>query len=218
MPTGARISFGVYDETAKDEASYYAASGSAQSWVDYSEIKDGLSPDEDPDEFGRYIGGTWCIPPGWVVLAVPGHAGGLPPGGIGLHPCPGQTGCTQRPLCCPVGLRRSIPLLGSPSTSTAPPTCPHSRCGGYITGASNPLWTWPGTPCKTVFVENHVEGFNGLQIIATLTDEPYRYVKIQEIDFGQKVVYDGETLVSASAIEEADLSGGSVRPTPCALR
>ena len=45
MPTGARISFGVYDETAKDEASYYAASGSAQSWVDYSEIKDGLSPD-----------------------------------------------------------------------------------------------------------------------------------------------------------------------------
>lgn len=57
MPTGARISFGVYDETAKDEASYYAASGSAQSWVDYSEIKDGLSPDENPDEFGRYISG-----------------------------------------------------------------------------------------------------------------------------------------------------------------
>ena len=57
MSTGARISFGVYDETAKDEASYYAASGSAQSWVDYSEIKDGLSPDENPDEFGRYISG-----------------------------------------------------------------------------------------------------------------------------------------------------------------
>ena len=57
MSTGARVSFGVYDETAKDEASYYAASGSAQSWVDYSEIKDGLSPDENPDEFERYISG-----------------------------------------------------------------------------------------------------------------------------------------------------------------
>ena len=67
-----------------------------------------------------------------------------------------------------------------------------------------------GNTLQTVFVENHVEGFNGLQIIATLTDEPYRYVKIQEIDFGQKMVYDGETLVSASVIEEADLSGGSV--------
>ena len=55
MPTGARISFGVYDETAKSDASYSASS--AQSWVNYSEIKDGLNPDEAPDEFGRYISG-----------------------------------------------------------------------------------------------------------------------------------------------------------------
>lgn len=148
MPTGARISFGVYDETAKDEASYYAASGSAQSWVDYSEIKDGLSLTRTRTSSGGIYRGNL------VYTAWTGRPGcsrarrRAATWGIGLHPCPGQTGCIQRPLCCPVDLRRSIPLLGSPSTSTAPPTYPHLRCGGYITGASNPLWTWPGTPCK----------------------------------------------------------------------
>ena len=210
MPTGARISFGVYDETAKDEASYYAASGSAQSWVDYSEIKDGLSPDENPDEFGRYISGE----PG--VYRLDGSSRLFPGTPAGCH-----LGYWSASMSGSNRLYPTSPMLscGFASLHTSIGITIHFDGTTHLS-AFTVRWLYNGSvkasvdvsknTLQTVFVENHVEGFNGLQIIATLTDEPYRYVKIQEIDFGQKMVYDGETLVSASVIEEADLSGGSV--------
>lgn len=210
MPTGARISFGVYDETAKDEASYYAASGSAQSWVDYSEIKDGLSPDENPDEFGRYISGE----PG--VYRLDGSSRLFPGTPAGCH-----LGYWSASMSGSNRLYPTSPMLscGFASLHTSIGITIHFDGTTHLS-AFTVRWLYNGSvkssvdvsknTLQTVFVENHVEGFNGLQVIATLTDEPYRYVKIQEIDFGQKMVYDGETLVSASVIEEADLSGGSV--------
>lgn len=210
MPTGARISFGVYDETAKDEASYYAASGSAQSWVDYSEIKDGLSPDENPDEFGRYISGE----PG--VYRLDGSSRLFPGTPAGCH-----LGYWSASMSGSNRLYPTSPVLscGFASLHTSIGITIHFDGTTHLF-AFTVRWLYNGSvkssvdvsgnTLQTVFVENHVEGFNGLQVIATLTDEPYRYVKIQEIDFGQKMVYDGETLVSASVIEEADLSGGSV--------
>ena len=210
MPTGARISFGVYDETAKDEASYYAASGSAQSWVDYSEIKDGLSPDENPDEFGRYISGE----PG--VYRLDGSSRLFPGTPAGCH-----LGYWSASMSGSNRLYPTSPMLscGFASLHTSIGITIHFDGTTHLS-AFTVRWLYNGSvkssvdvsknTLQTVFVENHVENYNGLQIIATLTDEPYRYVKIQEIDFGQKMVYDGETLVSASVIEEADLSGGSV--------
>lgn len=210
MSTGARISFGVYDETAKDEASYYAASGSAQSWVDYSEIKDGLSPDEDPDEFGRYISGE----PG--VYRLDGSSRLFPGTPAGCH-----LGYWSASMSGSNRLYPTSPMLscGFASLHTSIGITIHFDGTTHLS-AFTVRWLYNGSvkssvdvsknTLQTVFVENHVENYNGLQIIATLTDEPYRYVKIQEIDFGQKIVYDGETLVSASVIEEADLSGGSV--------
>lgn len=210
MPTGARISFGVYDETAKDEASYYAASGSAQSWVDYSEIKDGLSPDENPDEFERYISGE----PG--VYRLDGSSRLFPGTPAGCH-----LGYWSASMSGSNRLYPTSPMLscGFASLHTSIGITIHFDGTTHLS-AFTVRWLYNGSvkssvdvsknTLQTVFVENHVENYNGLQIIATLTDEPYRYVKIQEIDFGQKMVYDGETLVSASVIEEADLSGGSV--------
>lgn len=210
MPTGARISFGVYDETAKDEASYYAASGSAQSWVDYSEIKDGLSSDENPDEFGRYISGE----PG--VYRLDGSSRLFPGTPAGCH-----LGYWSASMSGSNRLYPTSPMLscGFASLHTSIGITIHFDGTTHLS-AFTVRWLYNGSvkssvdvsknTLQTVFVENHVENYNGLQIIATLTDEPYRYVKIQEIDFGQKMVYDGETLVSASVIEEADLSGGSV--------
>lgn len=210
MPTGARISFGVYDETAKDEASYYAASGSAQSWVDYSEIKDGLSPDENPDEFGRYISGepgvyrldgSSRLFPGTPAGCHLGYWSASMSGSNRLYPTSPMLSCGFASLHTSIGI--TIHFDGTTHLSAF-------TVRWLYNGSVKSSVDVAGNTLQTVFVENHVEGFNGLQIIATLTDEPYRYVKIQEIDFGQKVVYDGETLVSASVIEEADLSGGSV--------
>lgn len=210
MPTGARISFGVYDGTAKDEASYYAASGSAQSWVDYSEIKDGLSPDEDPDEFGRYISGepgvyrldgSSRLFPGTPAGCHLGYWSASMSGSNRLYPTSPMLSCRFASLHTSIGI--TIHFDGTTHLSAF-------TVRWLYNGSVKSSVDVAGNTLQTVFVENHVEGFNGLQVIATLTDEPYRYVKIQEIDFGQKVVYDGETLVSASVIEEADLSGGSV--------
>ena len=210
MPTGARISFGVYDETAKDEASYYAASGSAQSWVNYSEIKDGLSPDENPDEFGRYISGepgvyrldgSSRLFPGTPAGCHLGYWSASMSGSNRLYPTSPMLSCGFASLHTSIGI--TIHFDGTTHLSAF-------TVRWLYNGSVKSSVDVAGNTLQTVFVENHVEGFNGLQIIATLTDEPYRYVKIQEIDFGQKMVYDGETLVSASVIEEADLSGGSV--------
>lgn len=44
--TGARISFGVFDETAAQTAVFSSSRG--QPWVDYSSLTDGIYPDEDP--------------------------------------------------------------------------------------------------------------------------------------------------------------------------
>lgn len=210
MPTGARVSFGVYDETAKDEASYYAASGSAQSWVDYSEIKDGLSPDENPDEFERYISGepgvyrldgSSRLFPGTPAGCHLGYWSASMSGSNRLYPTSPMLSCGFASLHTSIGI--TIHFDGTTHLSAF-------TVRWLYNGSVKSSVDVAGNTLQTVFVENHVEGFNGLQIIATLTDEPYRYVKIQEIDFGQKMVYDGETLVSASVIEEADLSGGSV--------
>lgn len=210
MPTGARISFGVYDETAKDEASYYAASGSAQSWVDYSEIKDGLSPDETPEMFERYISGepgvyrldgSSRLFPGTPAGCHLGYWSASMSGSNRLYPTSPMLSCGFASLHTSIGITIHFDSTTHLSAFTV---------RWLYNGSVKSSVDVAGNTLQTVFVENHVEGFNGLQIIATLTDAPFRYVKIQEIDFGQKMVYDGETLVSASVIEEADLSGGSV--------
>lgn len=208
MSTGARISFSVMDETAKGDASY--SSNSALSWVDYSEIKDGLAPDETPELFGRYISGE----PG--VYRLDGSSRLFPETTAGCN-----MGYWSMNMSVSNGLFTISPTLscGFSSLHTSIGITIHFDGTTHLS-AFTVKWLYNGKTIssvdvsgntkQTVFVENHVEDFNGIQIVCTRSDEPYRYVKIQEIDFGQKMVYDGETLVSASVIEEADLSGGSI--------
>jgi len=66
-----------------------------------------------------------------------------------------------------------------------------------------------GNTERVAFVEKHVRNYYALRIAFRKTDRPYRYVKIQEIEFGQRVVYDSASLVTAEVTEEADLSGAS---------
>ena len=207
MSTGARISFGVYDEGAKEDASYSASS--AQSWVNYSEIKNGLSPDETPEMFERYISGE----PG--VYRLDGSSRLFPSSTAGAN-----LGYWSGVLSGSSGTFATAPVLScafaSPHTSVG--VTIHFDGTTHLTAfmvqwmsGSNILDTVSvtGNNQQTVCVDNPVEDYTGLRIIPASTDAPYRYVKIQEIDFGRKVVYDNSTLVSASVIEEADLSGGS---------
>lgn len=207
MSTGARISFGVYDEGAKEDASYSASS--AQSWVNYSEIKNGLSPDETPEMFERYISGE----PG--VYRLDGSSRLFPSSTAGAN-----LGYWSGVLSGSSGTFATSPVLSCAFSA------PHTSVGITIhfdgtthLTAFTVQWLYNGSVKsaidvtgnnqQTVYVDNPVEDYTGLRIIPTSTDVPYRYVKIQEIDFGRRVVYDNSTLVSASVIEEADLSGGS---------
>ena len=207
MSTGARISFGVYDEGAKEDASYSASS--AQSWVNYSEIKNGLSPDETPEMFERYISGE----PG--VYRLDGSSRLFP-----ISPSGDHLGYWSGVLSGSGGTFATAPVLScafaSPHTSVG--ITIHFDATTHLTAfmvqwlsGSTILDTVSVTDNtqQTVYVDNSVEDYTGLRIIPSSTDAPYRYAKIQEIDFGRKVVYDNSTIVSASVIEEADLSGGS---------
>ena len=207
MPTGARISFGVYDETAKSDATYSASS--AQSWVNYSEIKDGLSPDETPSEYKRYISGE----PG--VYRLDGSSRLFPASTAGAN-----LGYWSGVLSGSSGTFATAPVLSCAFSSahTSVGVTIHFDATTHLTafvvqwlynGSTKSSVSVTGNTQQTVYVDNPVEGYNGLRIIPTSTDAPYRYVKIQEIDFGRRVVYDNSTIVSASVIEEADLSGGS---------
>lgn len=93
---GVRISFSVVDATAKTEAAYNSAS--AQPWVDYNTLKDGLGlPGNDDPSFPlrRWATGE----PNLFKLSdyrlFPSD--GAPATGQAL--CPGRTGLSRPPRC-----------------------------------------------------------------------------------------------------------------------
>lgn len=213
MATGVRIYFEAFDETAAQEAEF---SSSGQSWVDYGELTDGLYPDdpnEDPSNptLRRYVTGEKDA----VTLD-----GGfrLFPDSPGIHmgywsaALSGADGAFTAPpvLLCDFGdtlhTGVGITLHFDVSTRLSDFTVQWFDADGAML-ASKAVTV---NTAETVFVEQHVENYAEVRILCEKTDAPYRYVKIQEIEFGQRLVYDDSNLVSASVTEEADLSGASV--------
>ncbi len=208
--TGARIYFEVFDETAADEAAF--SSTLVQPWVDYDGLTDGLYPDDDPENptNRQFVTGE----PGAASLG----------GYVRLFPnSPGAAlGYWSSSLSGSDGVFTSPPVLTCGFGGTA-----HTSVGITIhfdmhcclsdfklewlssTGAVMATQTVTGNTAGSVFVEEHVNNFYGLRITCQKTEEPYRYAKIQEIEFGQRMVYDKNNLVSASVVEEVDLSGAS---------
>ena len=62
-------------------------------------------------------------------------------------------------------------------------------------------------PC-IVTLDQDVE-YDRVQIVFTKTDQPYRYLKLTEIDFGEAVIYNASNLIAANMHEEVDISGAS---------
>lgn len=208
--TGARIYFEVFDETAADEAAF--SSTLAQPWVDYGSLTDGLYPDDDPENptLRQFVTGE----PNAASLG----------GSVRLFPdSPGASlGYWSSNLSGADGAFAAPPVLVCGFGGTA-----HTSVGVTVyfdlhaclsdfkvewlssSGTALATQTVTGNTAPSVFIEEHVEEYYGLRITCQKTADPYRYAKIQEIEFGQRMVYDEHNLVSASAVEEVDLSGAS---------
>ena len=205
---GVRISLSVVDATAKTEAAYNSAS--AQPWVDYNTLKDGLGlPGNDDPSFPlrRWATGE----PNLFKLS-----------DYRLFPSDGAPGYWSGVMSGADGTFSAAPVLTA-SMENAHSSIGVTVCFDQTTHLSGFKVDWlgaGGTVISTVtvsdndqqaaFVENHVDNYYGLRITAVKTDAPYRYVKIQEIDYGQNLVYNDNSLVDAKVVDEVDLSGSSV--------
>lgn len=213
METGARIYFEAFDETAAQEASF---SSLGQSWVDYGELTDGMYPDDPNEDPGnptlrQYVTGEQNavrLDKGFRLFP---DAPGLYMGYWSAALSEADGGFSAPPvLLCDFGgaLHTSvgITLHFDVSTHLSDFTVQWFGADGAALAAKEVT----GNTARTVFVEQHVEDYAQVRILCQKTDAPFRYVKIQEIEFGERMVYDNSTLVSASVTEEVDLSGASV--------
>ena len=205
---GVRISFSVVDATAKTEAAYNSAS--AQPWVDYNTLKDGLGlPGNDDPSFPlrRWATGE----PNLFKLS-----------DYRLFPSDGAPGYWSGVMSGADGTFSATPVLTA-TMENAHSSIGVTVCFDQTTHLSGFKVDWIGADGAVIstvtvsdndqqaaFVDNHVDGYYGLRITAIKTDAPYRYVKIQEIDYGQNLVYDDNSLVDAKIVDEVDLSGASV--------
>ncbi|MBP1737273.1 MAG: hypothetical protein H6Q60_1154 [Oscillospiraceae bacterium] len=62
----------------------------------------------------------------------------------------------------------------------------------------------------THFISREVSGYNKIVIEFVGTDVPYRRVKIVQIDYGEIFVWSGESIISASVLEEVNLTGSEL--------
>lgn len=214
MATGVQIYFEVFDETAAQEASFSCAS--VQGWVDYSQLTDGVYPDdenEDPQNpaLRRYVTGeTGAVTLDGSCRLFPDSPG--PNMGYWSAAMSGADGSFSTPpvLVCSFGdtAHESVGLTihFDVSTHLSDFTVEWRGASGAVLASKEVT----GNAASTVFVEQHVEDYTEVRVTCEKTDAPWRYVKIQEIEFGQRMTYHEGNLVSASLTEEADLSGASV--------
>lgn len=213
METGARIYFEAFDETAARDAAF---SSLGQSWVDYGELTDGMYPDDPNEDPGnptlrQYVTGEQDavrLDRGFRLFP---DAPGLYMGYWSAALSEADGGFSAPPvLLCDFGgaLHTSvgITLHFDVSTHLSDFTVQWFGADGATLAAKEVA----GNTARTVFVEQHMEDYAQVRILCQKTDAPFRYVKIQEIEFGERMVYDNSTLVSASVTEEVDLSGASV--------
>lgn len=60
------------------------------------------------------------------------------------------------------------------------------------------------------FLDRKAEGYRKLVLTVRKMNAPFRYFKLDSIEYGFRMVFDGESLLEASVLEEADPSGGTV--------
>ena len=204
MQTGARISFGVYDETAKPDASV-SLSG-AMGWADGTTMVDESSAAVNymTGEPGRsLLDGSFRLFPNAPnpqnMLSV--WSGALS----------GEDGALSPPLIVTIAFTQlhssvGITLHGDPTADIADATVKwYGTDGGLLATAE----TTANTEAD-FFVDEKVDGYQKVVLTVTATAEPRRYARLTEVDFGQLMVFGDADLVSASFVEETDLSGASL--------
>ena len=74
--------------------------------------------------------------------------------------------------------------------------------GGSTQQAAKSVTENTSNPC-IVTLDQDIE-YDRVQVVFTKTDQPYRYLKLTEIDFGEDCVFSGDNLKSAKLLDEFD--------------
>ena len=198
MATSAKISFGLYDTTAKDDSTPTATD--IQPFVNFNDLKaDSLtvpkyatlehnqflldeSFDLFPDDAASLSWGLWSLSmsDGSGAFAVP------PVLDITFTEDHSSLGLSMR-FCEPTG--------DYPDSVTVK----WYNRGGYliIQGTFTPM-------SATWFLEKKVEDFRRIEITFNSSNRPYRYLKLTEIKYGTTKIFSGTDIINASILEEID--------------
>ena len=208
--TGARISFGVYSPGAKDAVTFSASS--KQPWSDLAELSDGIGGVEPSDTtVKKYmtgepdmtrLDGTFHLFP-----TSPTESDHLAYWSAQQSADDGSYGTAPPTLTCTFSEAQSS--LGVTLCFDVTTPLKAFKVDWYgADGALLDTVTVSDNAQSVASVEKHVDGYTKVDIVAISAD-PHRYVKLQEIEWGQRIVYESEELVTASLTEEVDLSGAS---------
>lgn len=202
MVTTARISFNLFDVTAKQDSSPEAVD--RQPFVNLLDLKeDGLSPPRyatcERDQF--LLDGSLPL--------FPDTPAGMPWGLWSLS-MSGVDGAFPEPPTLTINFTQSHSSLGitfhfgSGEYASALHIKWFNQAGFVIAERS----FQPGGP--VYFASHKVEGYYKLEITFLRTNLPFRYLKLTAIDYGVLKVFEGEEIVSANVLEECDVTSAEL--------
>ncbi len=198
------ITFGVQDVTAKDEAVYTASS--SQSFSNLVDLHDNWANPVDniaTFEKGLFkLDGSFILMPddlnpndhvGWWSAAQSGSNGVFTTPPVLTATFPNNHSCL------------GLVLYFDPTTY-----CTSFHAQWYRANVLLDEITVTDNTSRTYNLNRPVVNFDKLVLTFLATDQPYRYVKLHEIDFGFNIDYDAEDIISASILEEVDPSGATL--------
>lgn len=197
MRTSAEISYELFDVTAKDDSDLSV--NQKQPFIDLNQLK---NKDLSIKKYGTMelnqfiLDGTFHSFPNEPEREDFGLWSGWMSDGEGNFSSPIELTITFSENHSSLGLTLYFSTAGD---------WPGQTNIKWYNGAGGLIRTQDYRPDSAIYVaEGQVEQYRKLVITFYGTNKPYRYLKFEAIDYGQKIVFDGKKLLSADILEEID--------------
>lgn len=199
-----KISFAVFDTEAKEEADLSASSWS-QPWAPPEQVVDGLGvvtddPMSIPPAYASGEPGTFRLDGTMTLLPEDPTLTGW-----WSDIMSGDDGTFARLVTLIIRWENPRSSVGITIHFDRSTYLSDFEVKWYAGSVTLHTTTITGNNKSDIVVESPVDGYDILQINAIKTDQPFRYVKIQEIDFGETVVFNAAQLISANVLEDTGI-------------
>lgn len=197
MKTSAEISYDLFDVTAKDDS--HLSTNQKQSFIALDQLK------KDSLSIKKY--GTMEL--NQFILDGTFHSFPDEPEqedfGLWSGEMSDSEGNFRLPIELTITFTENHSSLGLTFYFSEAGDWPYRTNIKWYNGAGELMHAQDYQPDSTVYVaEGQVEQYRKLVITFYGTNKPYRYLKLEAIDYGQKIVFDGQKLLSANLLEEID--------------